>query len=67
MTALNDKEIRELGYMFKKLWNADDLDTLKSLNGFTKALDALGITWTLIPSKEKDFEAVVIAGKSFKL
>ena len=64
---LTDNQIRDLGFMFQKLWNSDDLDTLKSLNGFTKALDALGITWNLVPSKDKDFDAVVIADRSFKL
>lgn len=61
---LTDKQINELGYMFKKSWKKGDDATL---NGFTMVLDALGITWRLIPDKVDGFTAVEIADKTFKL
>ena len=63
MLKLTDKQIKELGYMFQKAWMTDDTERL---NGFTMALDALGITWRLVPDKHT-FSAVEIADKTFKL
>lgn len=60
---LTDKQIKELGYMFQKAWMTDDTERL---NGFTMALDALGIPWRLIPDKAT-FSAVEIDGNTFKL
>lgn len=60
---LTDNQIRDLGYMFQKAWATDDTATL---NGFTMVLDALGITWRLVPDKHT-FSAVEIADKTFKL
>ena len=59
-----DNQIRDLGFMFKKMWNAKEPGI--ALNGFTMVLDALGIPWSLVPDKD-DFSAVVIAGTTFKL
>jgi hypothetical protein len=49
--------------MFQKAWATDDTATL---NGFTMVLDALGITWRLVPDRHT-FSAVEIADKTFKL
>ena len=65
---LTDAQIRDLGFMFKKMWNSDDLGTVKGIHGFVAALDALGIPWRLVTGKtDIDFIAVEIAGKTFKL
>jgi hypothetical protein len=68
MMNLTDSQIRDLGFMFQKLWKlwkADD----HALNGFTMVLDALGIPWCLVPDKKDSdrFSAVEIANKTFKL
>lgn len=63
MPKLTDVQIRDLGFMFRKAWKANDN---RVLNGFTMVLDALGITWRLVPDKDS-FSAVEIAGTTFKL
>lgn len=67
-----DNQIRDLGFMFQKMWNQEQVKGGKGLNGymlngFVMALDALGIPWRLVPDNTGNFTAVEIADKTFKL
>lgn len=59
---LSEKELRDLGERFVKLWRKDDMQ----LRGMTETLDALGITWRLNPAGN-GYESVTIEGRNFKL
>lgn len=59
---LSEKELRDLGERFVKLWKKDDMQLL----GMTETLDALGIIWRLNPTGN-GFESVTIEGRNFKL
>ena len=59
---LSERELRDLGERFVKLWKKDDMQLL----GMTETLDALGITWRLNPAGNS-FESVTIEGRNFKL
>lgn len=71
---LTEQQIRDLGFMFQKMWRQEQIKDGKGLNGymlngFVMALDGLGIPWRLVPDdkKPKHYSAVVIADKTFKL
>lgn len=59
---LNDRQLRDLGERFQKLWKQDET----KLRGMTETMDALGIPWRLNPGAS-GFDSVTIAGKTFKL
>ena len=59
---LSEKELRDIGERFVKLWRKD----YNQLQGMTETLDALGIAWRLNPAGN-DFESVTIEGRNFKL